>query len=155
MSGLRAAVRRRGGGGFLEVQADLRHEAGTTSARVERQGGTGCHDSKSALPPFLYTPGGRTGTLVRLGAPDFFGEQLGLLRAGCPGPRQEDVVGRHAIAASRLPLSAVGKRQIVLRLGGGGSFDDGSYAGAWRGAFTLRLRRVKQRLVYHYVRVGR
>jgi hypothetical protein len=155
LRGLRAAVRRRGAGGFVDVEADLRHEVGATSAHVEREGGTGCHDSKSALPPLLYTPGSRTGALIRLGEPDLFGAQPDLLRTGCPGPTQAGVVGRRAMAAGRLPLSAVGKRQIVLRLRGGGNFDDGSYAGAWSGGFTLRLRRAKQRLVYHYVRAGR
>lgn len=154
LRGLLTGVRRRGSGGSVEVEADLRHEVGTTSARVDRAGAVSCHDSQSALPPQLYAPGGRTGSLVQLGEPSFDGSGPDLLRTGCPGPTQADVVGRHALATGRLPLGALGKRQIVLRLRGGAHFDDGAYAGAWRGAFTLRLRRVKQQLVYHYEQVS-
>jgi hypothetical protein len=155
LRGLLAAVRRRGAGGFISTQADLRHEAGTTTAKLERAGGAGCQDSRSALPPYLNTPSSRTGTRFDLGQPEDVPGGPNLLRTGCPGPTEAAVVGRSVIASGWLPLAAVARREIELPLRAGGRFDDGAYSGAWRSRFTLRLQRVEERLTYRFRRVSR
>jgi hypothetical protein len=155
LRGLLAAVKRRGSRGFVASGADLRHEAGITTASVDRSGGESCHDSRSALPPYVSMPTTRTGTRVELGEPDVYPGSPNLLRTGCPGPTQAAVVGRHVIASGWLPLAAVARRRIDLPLGAGGRFDDGAYRGVWRSRFDLRLRRVEERLTYSFRRVSR
>jgi hypothetical protein len=156
LGGLVAAVRRRGGRGDVYASGDLRHEAGTTRARVDRAGATSCQDAHSTLPPFLFTQARRTAILVALGEPEiYYPSGPDLLRTGCPGPTQASALGRQSVAGAFLPLRAFARRRIALPLRAGGSFDDGGYAGSWRGRFTMRLERVKQRLTYHYTRVPR
>jgi hypothetical protein len=155
LGGMVAAVRRRGGRGDVLAYGDLRHEVGTTSARVERSGGTSCHDTRSALPPYFDTQASRTGVVLGLGVPDLYPSGPDLLRTGCPGPTQAGALTRQRIGSGRLPLSAITARRLELPLRAGGRFDDGAYAGPWRGRFTMRLQRVKQRLQYHYARVPR
>jgi hypothetical protein len=155
LRGLRAAVPRKGSRGFVAGFAELRHEVGATSARVERTGGATCQSSKSTLPPYLYVRSGRTEIPVALGSPRVFPMGPDPLRAGCPGPTGAAVVARHAIAVGRIPLADVGRRRIALHLGGAAAFDDGAYRGTWRSRFTLRLERVKQRLTYRFTRVYR
>jgi hypothetical protein len=155
MAGLVAAVRRRGGRGYVYTSGDLRHEAGTTSARVDRSGATSCHDAHSTLPPPLFTQASRTHVVVALGEPEVYPGGPELLRTGCPGPTQAAALARQSIAGAFVPLRAFARRRIDVPLRAGGRFDDGGYAGTWRGRFALRLERVKQRLTYHYVRVPR
>jgi hypothetical protein len=155
LGGMLAAVRRRGGRGEVEAYGDLRHEAGTTSARVERSGGTSCRDSHSVRPPYFDTQARRSGIVLGLGEAEIYSSGVDLLRTGCPGPTQAGALTRQRVAAGRLPLRALGSRRIVLPLRAGGRFDDGAYAGSWRGRFTMRLERVKQHLEYRYARVPR
>jgi hypothetical protein len=155
LGGMLAAVRRRGGRGEVEAYGDLRHEAGTTSARVERSGGTSCRDSHSVLPPYFDTRARRTDIVLGLGEPEIYPSGPELLRTGCPGPTQAGALTRQRVAVGRLPLRALGARRIAVPLRAGGRFDDGAYAGSWRSRFTMRLQRVKQRLEYRYVRVPR
>jgi hypothetical protein len=53
-----------------------------------------------------------------------------------------------------LPLSALARRRLVLRLTGGGHFDDGAYAGAWQSDFKLGLQRLRESVKYQFVRVS-
>jgi hypothetical protein len=155
LRGLVAAVRRRGSRGFIATRADLRHEAGTIAARVDRSGGASCQDSQSALAPDLSTPSTRTGTRFVFGESEFAPAGPSLLRTGCPGPTQAAVIGNRTFASAWLPLAAVARRRIELALSARGGFDDGVYRGAWRSGFTLRLKRVEERLRYRVRRVSR
>jgi hypothetical protein len=155
LHGLISAVRRRGSRGYVAAFAEVHHQSGTTSARIERTGGASCSDSRPVAPPYLDTPTSRTGARFVLGSPSVTPAGSDLLRTGCPGPTGASVLGRHPVASGRLPLKAVARRRITLRLRSGGPFDDGAYRGAWRSSFTLQLERVKERLTYRYTRVTR
>ena len=156
LRGLRAALARgKGGDGFLDGRAELRHETGTTSVRLDRAGGAICKDSKSTLPPFLWVRGGRRGLSLLLGSPVVFPMGPDPLRAGCPGPTRAAVASHRSLAFAPLPLAAVGRRRIEVPLVAGGKFDDGAYRGAWGSRFTIRLERVKTRLTYRFRRVAR
>jgi hypothetical protein len=155
LQGLLAAVRRTGGRRKLAAYADLRHEAGTISARVERSGGAACHDSESARPPYLFVSTSRTAARFVLGKADLYPHSKDLLRTGCPGPTEAGVLRHGAAASGRLALASLARRRITLPLRGGGRFDDGAYGGAWRSRFTMRLERIQQRLTYRFRRVAR
>jgi hypothetical protein len=155
LRGLRAALLRKGGGGYFDGFADLEHEVGTTTARLDRRGGASCKDSKRTLPPFLYVSRGRSGLRFLLGSPVVFPMGPDPLRAGCPGPTRSAVVGERAVASGRMPLAAIGRRRIELPLAAGGKFDDGAYGGTWSSHFTLAFERVKSRLTYRLRRVAR
>jgi hypothetical protein len=155
LRGLVAAVRRHGSRGYIAASVDLRHEVGTTSARTDRDGGASCHDSRSVLPPFVYTPSSRTVVRFVVGSPVVFPQGPDVLRTGCPGPTRAGVVGLQPVASGRFALAAVARRRIDVPLRAGGRFDDGAYRGAWRSRFTLRLVRVEKRLTYRLRPVAR
>ena len=139
----------------MDIYADLRHEAGATSASVDRPGGASCHDGRSARAPVLLSASSRTGTTFELGESDIYPAAQDLLRAGCPGPTQTAVTGGNSFATGFLPLAAVARRRVEVPLRAAGRFNDGGYGGTWRGHFTLRLQRIERRLVYRYRRVAR
>jgi hypothetical protein len=155
LHGLIAAVRRRGSRGYVAAFAELHHQSGTTSARIERSGGASCSDSRAVAPPYLDTRANRAGARFVLGPPSITPPGSDLLRTGCPGPTGASVLGNHPVASGWLPLAAVARRRLALELRSGRHFDDGAYRGAWRSRYTLRLERVKERVTYHYTRVTR
>jgi ethanolamine utilization microcompartment shell protein EutL len=153
LHGALAAIRR--GGGFVAAEATLTHDTGTTTAFADRSGGESCHDVTSTPAPYLSSRSNGTETRLTLGAPDIYLDGPDLLRAGCPGPSQIGALGRRALGTGTLPLSALARRRLVLRLTGGGHFDDGAYAGAWQSDFKLGLQRLRESVKYQFVRVSR
>jgi hypothetical protein len=154
LRGVLAGVRR-GRHAFVATQPNLRHQTGTTTVRLTRPGAATCHDTTFTPAPDLGSSEAPA-LQVFLGAPqDVNLEATDFMRAGCPGPSEGGVFGRQPVAGGSLPLAALARRGVELPLRGGGGFDDGGYAGAWRSRFKLELKRVEERVSYRFVRVRR
>ena len=122
---------------------------------MSRPGGTPCHDTSRVASPGIdvYT---RVRGHVGL---DFGGDtsiraDRDLTRAGCPGPRDEDVLASDSVANGSLPAAAFAERSIAARLRLRERFEAPGYAGGVRSDFTLELRRISARAEYRRVRGG-
>jgi hypothetical protein len=145
-----AAIRRQPG--FINTQGALRHALGATAATVVRPEGVACHDSQTVLAPDLVTDYDDGGLRVALGGEGEFHPFGEILRTGCPGPGQSDVLGRHPIAAGHIAGAAIGRKRIQVTMTGGGRFKGVGYSGTRRSRFTLSLRRESVHLDYGFVR---
>jgi hypothetical protein len=96
--GALAAIRR--GGAIAYGDGDLSGNPGTTTADVSRSGGARCHDTAGVSSPGVSATDVASARLrFELGGEDAYPSSADLVRTGCPGPRDEDVIGVHDIAA--------------------------------------------------------
>jgi hypothetical protein len=153
LRGALAAVGRRHG--YTDAGADLPLAVGTTTADLTRPDGVPCHDARRVGSPGLAgSVHGRALTL-RLGGEPAHPPSADLLRTGCPGPGQDDVVGARSIASGSIPLSALAGRRIAAALTSAGRFRAPGYEGLRSARFDLGLRRLRARVVYSHVRLAR
>jgi hypothetical protein len=147
LRGALAAISR--GPAFVFGAADLGRAFGTTTADVARSGATACHDTASAASPSVIAgnEAGRRLTFA-LGGEESFPPSVDLLRTGCPGPRDEDVLGLRAAAAGSIPIAALGQGSFDVRMLGSGRFEANGYSGTRSADFALRLRRISVRVAY-------
>jgi hypothetical protein len=153
LRGAFAALRR--GRGLVFGDGGAAHVFGTTTADVSRPGGTPCHDTARVASPGIdvYT---RVRGHVGL---DFGGDtsiraDRDLTRAGCPGPRDEDILAPAIVAEGSLPAAAFAERTVTAPLRLQERFKGHGYAGSVRSDFTLELRRISARAQYRRVRGG-
>jgi hypothetical protein len=147
-----AAIRRRG---HFFTQSSLRHALGATAATVVRPDGSACHDSRTVLAPVLATDYDDAALKVGLSGPGDYYSSDEILRTGCPGPVESDVLGRKAVASGQVPGAAIGRRRLAVTMTGAGRFRGVGYAGAHRSRFTISLRRESARATYDFVRLRR
>jgi hypothetical protein len=140
---------------LLFMEGALRHALGGTSATVLRPDGVECHDGGTVPAPPLVADFDGEGLAMQLGTQEDNGAGVDVLRTGCPGPMQSDMLGRAPVASGSLPLSTFARRRLELTMTGGGRFRSVGYAGTHRSRFTLTLRRETLRVNYSHVRVGR
>jgi len=86
------------------------------------------------------------------GGEDTYPSDVDLLRTGCPGPRDEDVLGLRNPAAGSVPLAALGRSSIDVRMRGSGHFRAAGYSGTRSADVALGLRRLSLRAVYRRAR---
>ena len=147
VSGGLAAVRR--GPASVAGEGDLARNLGTTTADVRRSGGTPCHDTASTAAPGVAV----FNDPARLLTFELDGEEAppppaDLLRTGCPGPLDEDVLGLDPAAVGSVPLDALGKSAITVRMTGSHRFSTKGYGGTSSLDFDLGLRRASVRATY-------
>lgn len=151
--GLRGAVAAlERAGAAAETYGDFPRSVGETTADLRRPGAARCHDDARVRAPSLGSAFGR-GIVIVLGgrSAESFGD---LLRTGCPGPTQADVLGRGSLGARTLPMRALLRRRLDVTLRSSGRFGGIGYSGSRRGHFVLKLRRVAVRVSYRTVRVS-
>jgi hypothetical protein len=150
--GALAALRRRGA--FVFGDGSLERNVGTTTADLSRPGGVDCHDTTSAPSAGLAASNSGQRLVFELAGEESAPAPVDLLRTGCPGPRDQDVVGFDPAATGSVPLAAFGRRSLGVRLRGAGRFSGHGYSGSHAGDFALGLERVSVRAVYRRTRVG-
>jgi hypothetical protein len=140
-SGVLAAVRR--GPANVYGEGNLTSNFGTVRADMTRSGGSGCHDTASAASPgvALYTEPSKRLTF-ELDGEDAYPSPDSLVRTGCPGPRDEDVLGLDPTAFGTVPIGALGKRVITVRMRDSRPFSKAGFDGHYSADLTLRLERV-------------
>ena len=147
------AIRRQPG--FINTQGSLRHALGATAATVVRPDGIACHDSQTVLAPDLVTNYDDGAMKFALGGEGEYYPSHDVLRTGCPGPMESDVLGRGAVASGSIPGAAIGRRRLRVAMTGAGRFGGAGYSGSHRSGFTLTLRREAVHYSYALVRRGR
>jgi hypothetical protein len=158
LSGALAAISRRKGRlrGVVATDGRLRHALGATTATVRRPGGPDCRDAHSAQAPDFSTSVAHSRIVLELGGEGGYTLGGDLVRTGCPGPRQSEVLRDGGVAHGSLPLSALRRRSLEVPLRSPvRRFRDLAYSGARRAHFTVGLRRVALRVRYRSVRLGR
>jgi hypothetical protein len=128
---------------------------GTTTADVTRPDGVPCHDTARVLSPGLAADVRRRRLVLGVGGYDTEWPSADLLRAGCPGPRDADVLSGPGLARGSVPLSRLMKRRFSLPMTGSGRFDASGYAGSRRARFRITLKRRSVRVAYGHERVPR
>jgi hypothetical protein len=126
---------------------------GTTTADVTRPDGVACHDTARVASPGIdanLLPGGLT---LAVGRDNQNATDTDLLRAGCPGPRDYDVLNEIGFAEGTMPLSRLLRRNFQLTMRGGGPFGVAAYDGADTGRFTVRLHRRSARFSFRTIKV--
>jgi hypothetical protein len=147
-----AAVRR--GPARVFGDGDLSRSVGTTTADVSRAGGGGaCHDRASASSPgvSVYNEP-RTRLRFEFAGEDAAPSPTDLLRTGCPGPREEDVLGFGSPAAGSVSMQAFGRQTITTRMRDSGRFERSAYSGTHSSDLTLGLRLVSIHASYRRAR---
>jgi hypothetical protein len=66
-------------------------------------------------------------------------------RTRCPGPSLADVAQDHPLAAGTIPRAEFRKREVVIRLDRGRTFESEPYRGETKAALTVVLRRLRVR----------
>jgi hypothetical protein len=155
LSGALAAIARERGRVAVASDGRLRHALGGTAVTVTRPDGPDCHDSHSAKAPDFGTAIARARIALSLGGEGVYSPGGDLVRTGCPGPQQAEVLGSDSVAHGSVPLSALLRHRVEVPLRGHASFRDPSYSGVRRARFTVGLRREALRVSYGSVRVGR
>jgi hypothetical protein len=149
--GALAAIRR--GGAIAYGDGDLSGNPGTTTADVSRSGGARCHDTAGVSSPGVSATDVASARLrFELGGEDAYPSSADLVRTGCPGPRDEDVIGVHDIAAGSVPLGVLAQRSFGVHMTGGARFASHGYSGTRSADFALDLRRVSVHAVYRRAR---
>lgn len=149
--GALAAVRR--GPASVYGDGNLARNFGTITADVSRDGGADCHDTASASSPgvaALNEPAKRL--TFEFAGEDAYPSPDDLLRTGCPGPREEDVLGFATPAAGSVPLKAFGTRTIGVRMRDSGRFERSGYSGTHSIDLRLGLRLVSIHASYRRAR---
>jgi hypothetical protein len=152
--GALAAVRR--GGAEVFGYADLERNFGTTTADVSRPNAPACHDTSSVPSPGLEADNSGTRRLTfDLGGEEAFPFASDLVRTGCPGPRQDDIVGNPPFAiwaTGSLAVTHVGRPSLTVNTRRSADFEAHGYSGSRTANFTLALRRTSLRASYSRVR---
>jgi hypothetical protein len=147
-----AAMRR--GRALVFGDGGAKRNLGTTTTDLTRPGGAPCHDTARAASPGFDAFTIKRGRVdLELGGDATIVADRDLLRTGCPGPRDEDML-QDVAAEGSLPAAALARRSISARLRLGGKFEAAGYAGSRAGDFTVLLRRVSARADYRRVRGG-
>ncbi|MEA2423080.1 MAG: hypothetical protein QOF55_2179, partial [Thermoleophilaceae bacterium] len=136
------AIGKRGGLAFAAGR--FRHALGTTAAHVTRPDGVACNDAQRVPAPGLSSPVNARSFQLDLGGEQAEPGEGDVVRAGCPGPAQQDVLGTRPLATASLPLRALLYRRVQIEMSGAGRFGDDAYAGTRGAHFTLTLRRVRK-----------
>jgi hypothetical protein len=153
LRGAIAAIDR--GSALVSTYGSFRRALGTATSDVTRPDGAACHDTAPiAAPGLAGSLEARRFPLV-LGGEDVYPAAPDLLRTGCPGPTQSDILGSGPLATASLPASVLARRLVAVRLRAGATFRGAGYAGTWRGGVSLGLRRVGLRVRYQRVRMTR
>jgi hypothetical protein len=149
--GALAAVRR--GPASVFGDGDLSRSVGTTTADVSRAGGTACHDTVRAFSAGVSAYNEpRTRLRFEFAGEDAAPSPTDLLRTGCPGPREEDVLGFGSPAAGSVSMQAFGRQAVTARMRGSGRFERSAYSGTHSSDLTLGLRLVSIHASYRRAR---
>jgi hypothetical protein len=146
LRGAIAALRRRNG--IVDAYASLPYVDGTTTAEVTRPGGVTCHDRSRVGAPGLDMLVIRKPPRLLIGGVDTYDSDGDLIRAGCPGPRDVDALGRRPIGSGPLRLSSLAHRTFDVHVSGSRQFSGPGYSGSSQSRFTLRLQRVRIHATY-------
>jgi hypothetical protein len=65
------------------------------------------------------------------------------LRTRCPGPAEQDAIGRGALASGKIMLPTLGERRIRVLTTSARSFLGGGYAGSRHGQLEVSLELVR------------
>lgn len=152
LRGALAAVRR--GPASVYGEADLSRNLGTTTADLRRaDGGAGCHDTASASSPGVAAYNEPATRLTfEFAGEDAFPSRTDLVRTGCPGPREDDVLGLGAPAAGSVSMKVFGRKTMKARMRGSGRYERKAYAGTQSTDLTLGLRLVSIHASYRRAR---
>ena len=150
LRGALRAIRRRGA--YVNGDAELYRNFGTTTADVSRAGGAPCHDTAGVASPGLFAFRSGNRFVLELGGEEADPASGDLLRAGCPGPRDADAIGSSPAATGSIPVTAIGRRLLQVRLRRSKSFAGRAYSGSSAADFALGLRRVSLQFAYRRAR---
>jgi hypothetical protein len=115
---------------------------GTVTAALDRDGTAACRDTAPLSSGLLELRLRDRRVTARIGAgAPFLGADL--LRTRCPGPLLADLKPRTELAAGHLPLRALARRRVTLRLDRGASAAARGYRLRSRPDLTLVLEREK------------
>jgi hypothetical protein len=128
---------------------------GTTTADVTRPDGVPCHDTARVLSPGMAAGFSGRRFFLDVGGEDTDRAGADLLRTGCPGPRDSDVLSGPGLATGSVPLSLLARRRFSLPLSGSGRFNASGYAGSRRARFGITLKRRSVRVAFRHVRIAR
>jgi hypothetical protein len=152
--GALAAIRRPNG--FVSGYSHLGNDPGTVTADVSRSGGERCRDTARVAWSAVAAANEGARLVFEFGGEDEVGmPPSGALRTGCPGPRDQDVVGFNTAGHGSVPLTALGRRSFGVRVSGSGRFSGHGYAGTRTAELTMGLQRVSLRAVYGRARGNR
>jgi hypothetical protein len=115
----------------------LSHGRASVSETVASPGGT-CSDTLFAEQPDIEVRSDAHVVMLLLRSFEL-GSPGDALRTRCPGPSQEDVLGRASLAHGSIPLIALGRRRIDVPSGSQRSFSRSGYIGSRSGQLVLRL----------------
>jgi hypothetical protein len=144
--GALAALGRRNA--FVIADSHLGRDVGTTSADVSRPGGERCRDTAHVAWSGVVASNEGSRLVFQLGGDEFSPPPPGVLRTGCPGPRDVDVNGFDPAGTGSVPLAALARRSFGVRMRGSGKFRGHGYSGTRSADFALGLERVSIRAVY-------
>jgi hypothetical protein len=154
--GLRGAFRAIGRGrAFAEGDGYPGRAFGHTVVDLTRPDGAPCHDTTRVSSAGFSAYTIRAGRVhLELGGDANVLAGGELLRTGCPGPRDEDILGPDVIATGSMPAASLARRSITTRLGDRRAFEGHGYSGTENAGFTVELRRASARAKYLRVRGG-
>ena len=154
--GLRGALRAIGRGrAFAEGDGDPGRAFGHTVVELARPDGAPCHDTARVSPPGVYAYTLRAGRVhLELGGDANVVAGGELLRTGCPGPRDEDILPPDVVATGSMPAALLARRSVTVRLRDRRAFEGHGYSGTENAGFTVKLRRASARAQYLRVRGG-
>jgi hypothetical protein len=78
-----------------------------------------------------------------------------LVRAGCPGPRDGDVLDNFELGAGSVPASRLTRPSFKLSIDGGRRFRRSAFSGSSTTRFTVALRRRSVHVRYRHLKVVR
>jgi hypothetical protein len=124
----------------IDAFANLSRARATVAERFDSSSGT-CSDSLfTAAPGIDLRPGGDALEL-RLQSQGALGTDS--LRTRCPGPAEQDAIGRGSIASGKIMLPTLGGKRIRVVTTSGRSFVGGGYAGSRHGQLELSMELVR------------
>jgi hypothetical protein len=126
---------------------------GTTTAEVKRPDGAPCHDTARVAAPGIDINIFLGRVVLGVGRDDVPDTDTDILRTGCPGPRDYDVLQGFSFARGSMPLSRLTKRKFQLTMSGGGPFGGATYDGSNTGRFTIRLQRRSVRFKFRTIKI--
>jgi hypothetical protein len=128
----------------------LRPHTGQTAERFT-QGSATCTDTAGAQPPALDALTRGASVAIRLDSQDAsFADEL---RTRCPGPTQDDVLGRRPLALGSVPVSALAGRHLRFAVRGARTFSGQDFSGSYSGGAVLQLRRLRPKIGHSHFRV--
>jgi hypothetical protein len=130
--------------GHLAVEGDSMLPEGALAriaSSIRYPDGSSCTDPGETTPLAVLTGSqARTAARFVLGGDDDYEQPSDSLRTECQGPSQDDVLGSSApLAAGSLPVSALGRQALDLKLTATGRFSTGAYTGVRSGEIGLHL----------------